>query len=504
MTVHHGFKRYGGEVESLQIMILSVVMKRFKNDLMRRVVFDREWVHMSENESNAAHITGKAYAAVDIGASSGRVLMGWVDNGEMKLEEVYRFDNIQKSVNGHDCWDIQGLTADVLAGLKAAKEKTGVAPTSIGIDTWAVDFVLLDGEGEIIGDTVAYRDKRTEGMYEVADALMPASEVYAKTGIQRQPFNTLYQLLALKKEHPEQLAAAKSFLMIPDYLNYVLTGKKVNEYTNATSTSLLNAYTQDWDDEIFERMSLPRAIFTKPVMPGNLVGTLKPEVVAELGYDSTVVLPATHDTGSAFLAVPARDEHAVFLSSGTWSLLGVENREPITTEASFEENFTNEGGYELRFRYLKNIMGLWMNQSVRREVNGVDYVEGKTANKAMFDHKIGWDELRGLCRDAEPFTAYVDVQDSRFLAPDSMIGEIKQACIDGGQPVPETVGQVMRTIYCSMGKCYADAIEGLRELTGNTYTSINIVGGGCQDWYLNQTTADATGLPVFAGPIEWT
>ena len=459
---------------------------------------------MGESASNAAHITGKAYAAVDIGASSGRVLMGWLDDGKMQLQEVYRFDNVQKRVNGHDCWDVEGLFDHVVAGLKAAREQTGVVPVSIGIDTWAVDFVLLDGEDNIVGDTVAYRDARTQGMYEVADALMPAEEVYAKTGIQRQPFNSIYQLLALKQEHPEQLETARTLLMIPDYLNFRLTGRKVCEYTNATSTSLLNAYTQEWDEDILDAMGLPKDIFLKPTMPGSLVGTLKPEIMTEIGYDSTVVLPATHDTGSAFLAVPARDEHAVFLSSGTWSLLGVENPDPITTPESLAQNFTNEGGYQLRFRYLKNIMGLWMNQSVRREVNGVDYVEGKTAHKAMLDHKVDFDELRALCREAEPFESYVDVQDARFLAPDSMIEEIKAACADAGQPVPQTIGEVMRTIYCSMGKCYADAIDGLRKLTGNDYTSINIVGGGCQDWYLNQTTANACGLPVFAGPIEGT
>ena len=461
---------------------------------------------MAETEETACpvHITGKAYAAVDIGASSGRVLMGWLDAGVMKLEEVYRFDNVQKRVNGHDCWDVEALFNHVVAGLKAAKDKTGVAPVTVGIDTWAVDFVLLDGADNVLGETVAYRDDRTKGMYEVADALMPAAEVYTKTGIQRQPFNTIYQLLALKQEHPEQLEAARSLLMIPDYLNFRLTGKKVCEYTNATSTSLLNAYTQEWDEEILSAMGLPKEIFIKPTMPGNMVGFFTPQVMSEIGYDAAVVLPATHDTGSAFLAVPARDDHAVFLSSGTWSLLGVENPDPITSAESLAQNFTNEGGYQLRFRYLKNIMGLWMNQSVRREVNGVDYVEGKTAHKAMLDHKVGFDELRAMCREAEPFEAYVDVQDERFLAPDSMIEEVKAACADAGQPVPQTIGEVMRTIYCSMGKCYADAIEGLRKLTGNEYTSINIVGGGCQDYYLNQVTADATGLPVFAGPIEGT
>ncbi len=445
-----------------------------------------------------------AYAAVDIGASSGRVLMGWVEDGTMRQEEVYRFDNLQHRRDGHDCWDVEVLFDHVLRGLKAAKEQTGAVPASIGIDTWAVDFVLLDAEDRLVGNAVAYRDDRTQGMYEVADALMSPQEVYARTGIQRQPFNTVYQLLALKREHPEQLEAARALLMIPDYLHFRLTGRKTCEYTNATSTSLLNARTQQWDAEILDAMGLPREIFLAPSMPGTVVGALAPEVAARVGYESTVVLPATHDTGSAFLAVPARDDRAVYLSSGTWSLLGVERAEPITTPESFAQNFTNEGGYDLRFRYLKNIMGLWMNQSVRREVNGVDYVEGKTAHRALLDHQVDFDELRGLCREAEPFASYIDVQDARFLAPDSMIDEIRAACAEAGQPVPQTIGEVMRTIYVSMGRCYAQAVEGLQELTGKTYTSVNIVGGGCQDYYLNQVTADACGLPVHAGPIEGT
>ena len=449
-------------------------------------------------------IESKGYAAVDIGASSGRVLMGCLRDGKMELEEVYRFDNEQHRVNGHDCWDVEQLFNYVAEGLKAARDKTGVVPASVGIDTWGVDYVLLDEHDEIVGDTVAYRDDRTQGMYSVADALIDPAEVYRRTGIQRQPFNTIYQLLALSREHPEQLAAARTFLMIPDYLVWRLTGVKVNEYTDATTTGLLNARTQDWDDEILDALDLPRDIFITPTMPGTVVGAFKPEIAERLGYQTQVVLPASHDTGSAFLAVPAHDENAVYISSGTWSLLGVENEGPVTSDASRLQNFTNEGGYQLRFRFLKNIMGLWMNQSVRREVNGVDYVEGKTSHKALMDHKVGFDELRTLCREAEPFSAYVNVNDDRFLAPDSMIGEIKQACRETGQPVPETIGQIMRANYCSLSKSYAEAIADLHALTGRAYTAINIVGGGCQDYYLNQITADTCKLPVYAGPIEGT
>lgn len=452
----------------------------------------------------AERINIKHYAAVDIGASSGRVLAGWIDNGTMHYEEVYRFDNEQVRRCGHDCWNVEALFDHVVSGLAAVKKKTGTAPATVGVDTWGVDYVLLDENDRIVGDTVAYRDARTEGIYERADALMDPADVYAKTGIQRQPFNTIYQLLAQKDEHPDELAAAKSFLMIPDYLVWRLTGVKVNEYTNATTTGLLNAWSGDWDQDILAAFGIPSEIFQTPTMPGAVVGEVLPQIAERLGYTTTVVLPASHDTGSAFLAVPATDDDAVYISSGTWSLLGVESPEPITIEAACEQNFTNEGGYQRRFRFLKNIMGLWMNQSVRREVNGIDYVEGKTAHKALMDHKVGFDELRALCREAELFEAYVDVDSDRFLAPDSMIEEIKAACAEGGQPVPETIGQVMRTNYCSLSASYARAIKSLAELTGHTYASINIVGGGCQDYYLNQITADTCGLPVFAGPIEGT
>ena len=449
-------------------------------------------------------IESKHYAAVDIGASSGRVLAGWVEDGKMAYTEVYRFDNEQRRVNGHDCWDVEALYEHVIAGLRAVKSETGVAPATIGIDTWGVDFVLLDADDKIVGDAVAYRDARTEGIYELADQIMDPGEVYARTGIQRQPFNTLYQLLALKNEHPEQLDAACAFLMVPDYLNWRLTGIKANEYTNASTTGMLDARTCTWSADILEAFGIPQGIFMTPTMPGTVLGELTSGVAERLGYSATVVLPATHDTGSAFLAVPAQDDNAVYISSGTWSLLGVENKEPITNDAARGQNFTNEGGYQKRYRFLKNIMGLWMNQSVRREINGVDYVEGKTSHKALMDHKVGFDELRTLCREAEPYEAYVDVDDDRFLAPDSMIDEIKTACAESGQTVPETIGQIMRTNYCSLSRSYKKALDGLVELTGHDYTSVNIVGGGCQDYYLNQMTADACGLPVFAGPIEGT
>lgn len=489
------------------------------------------------------------YAAVDIGASSGRVVIGWVNAaGTIELSEVHRFDNIQKRIDGHDCWDIEMLFAETVRGLAAART-AGFEPKTVGIDTWGVDFVLLDAQKNLVGSAVAYRDERTQGIYPLADTIMDPDRVYHCTGIQRQPFNTLYQLLALRREHPEQLEAAEHFLMIPDYLAFLLTGVMVNEYTNASTTSMLNARTKDWDAEILATFDLPTRLFKEVVMPGANLGPVLPEIADKLGYCPSVIVPATHDTGSAYLAVPARDEDAVFLSSGTWSLLGIENQGPITSDASRLQNFTNEGGYEGRFRFLKNIMGLWMIQSIRRELNGVAYVEGKQpanedandaaagtdgaaastnegganangdANDATASERahynleyeecitpgqVGFGDLIEAAQSAEPFAAIINVNDDRLLAPDSMIDEVCRACARSGQEVPRTIGELMRCVYLSLARCYARSIEDLSVLIGRPFTSINVVGGGSQDGYLAKLTTQACGIPVFAGPTEGT
>lgn len=442
------------------------------------------------------------YLAIDIGASSGRHILGSVRNGKLVLEEVFRFDNRQVRKDGHDCWDMDNLWSGVLGGLKACRER-GAVPATIGIDTWAVDFVLLDRDGGQLGDAVSYRDSRTEGMDMLVNGLVSPEELYSRTGIQKQIFNTVYQLMALKEEYPEQLERAESLLMIPDHLNYRLTGVMRQEYTNATSTGLVNAHNKEWDGELIAKLGYPGRLFGELSMPGTVVGRLAPEIQEILGFNSTVILPATHDTGSAFLAVPAKDENAVYLSSGTWSLLGVENAAPITSEHSRRQNFTNEGGAWYRYRYLKNIMGLWMIQSIRRELNGVSYVAGKES-RSKNGKKWSFAELERAARGAGSFSSAVDANASCFLAPDSMTEAVKAYCAKTGQTVPESVGELMQCVYRSLAGCYKEAIAGLSELTGKTYTSINIVGGGCQDMYLNELTANATGLPVYAGPVEGT
>ncbi len=442
------------------------------------------------------------YLAIDIGASSGRHILGHVEDGKMVLEEIHRFDNKQIRKGGHDTWDMDNLRCGIIEGMKACKT-LGKIPETVGIDTWAVDYVLLDENDNIIGDAVAYRDRRTEGMREEVSKLIPPEELYSRCGIQYQSFNTVYQLTALKREDSAALSRAKRLFMIPEYFNFMLCGIKQNEYTNATSTNLVNARSKDWDFEVIEKLGLPRDIFGPLATPGTILAPLTPEIEAEVGYSTTVMLPATHDTGSAFLAVPARDENAVYISSGTWSLLGVENSEPITSPESYAENFTNEGGAWYRFRYLKNIMGLWMIQSVRRELNGVSYIAGKEIRKEA-EKKYSFDDLVNLAKEASDFPSRIDVNKDVFLSPDSMIEAIKGECLATKQRVPDSVGELMQCIYMSLADCYKRAIDGLSKLTGKRYTSINIVGGGCKDDYLSELTARATGLPVFAGPTEGT
>ena len=444
----------------------------------------------------------KYYLAIDIGASSGRHILGHVDNGKIVLEEMYRFDNLQVHKNGHDCWDMENLWNGIIGGLKACGA-AGKIPATIGIDTWGVDYVLRDEEDEVLGDAVAYRDSRNEGMDQEVSKYISPEDLYARTGIQKQPFNTIYQLMAQKLEHPEQIANADRLLMVPEYLNYLLTGVKKSEYTIASTGSLLDAHKKDWDRELIEMLGLPVDIFGQLYMPGTVVGDLLPAIEQEVGFNASVILVAAHDTGSAFLAVPAKDDNAVYLSSGTWSLLGVENEVAITNEDSRLANFTNEGGAWYRYRYLSNIMGLWMIQSVRRELNGVSYVAGKD-NRTATGKKWSFPDLIAEAEKEEGFAAVVDVNASCFLAPQSMIQAIKDECVRTGQPVPETVGQIMQCVYTSLSLCYRDAIRALEGLTGKHYTSINIVGGGCQDGYLNRRTAQATGLTVYAGPVEGT
>lgn len=447
----------------------------------------------------------KYYLAVDIGASSGRHILGHIEDGRIILEEIHRFENRQVQKNGHDCWDIEHLWKGILDGLRACKS-AGKIPETMGIDTWGVDYVMIDRDGKPCCDPVAYRDKRNLGIPEELEHIIPFEELYARTGIQKLPFNTIYQLYAQKKEMPDSLSEngpADRLLMIPDYFHYLLTGRAYNEYTIASTSGLLDARKCDWDRELLDMIGLPQRPFRDLAMPGTVVGPFSEEIRNQVGFSCNVVLPASHDTASAYLAVPAEDDNAIYLSSGTWSLLGVENKEPITTPESCRANFTNEGGAWKRYRYIKNIMGLWMIQSVRRELNGDSYVAGKVMQK-LSEKKWSFPDLIAEAQKNADTKILVDVDRPCFLSPDSMIGAIREECGRTGQPIPESVGKIMQTIYFSLTHSYKQNIETLTKLTGKKYTRIHIVGGGCQDQYLNRMTAQACGLPVMAGPVEGT
>ena len=433
----------------------------------------------------------KTYLAVDIGASSGRHILGWLADGKMQLAEVYRFKNGAEHRNGHLCWDADGLKNHVLEGLRACAEHVEPeqeTPASVAIDTWGVDFVLLDEAMNRIGDAVAYRDGRTAGMDAEVAKLIPPEELYARTGIQKQPFNTIYQLAALKKEHPEQLEQAARLLMVPDYFHYLLSGAMKNEYTNATTSQLVNIASRDWDWELLDLIGVPRRLFEPVSAPGTPAGRLRPELRAQVGFDCEVVLPATHDTASAVMSVPCPDGDAIYLSSGTWSLIGIERTTPDCSEKSRGKNFTNEGGYDYRYRYLKNIMGLWMIQSVKRELGG----------------KYTFDDLCDMAIAADRFTTRVDVNAPEFLAPDSMIGAVREVCRKSGQPVPNDPGELMNCIYHSLAKSYGEAVREIETLTGRAYEDLHIVGGGTKDDYLNRLTRQYTGKRVHTGPTEAT
>ncbi len=429
---------------------------------------------------------GKYFLAIDIGASSGRHILGSLEDGKIQLEEIYRFWNGMDKKDGSLCWDVDRLFNEILAGMKKCKE-IGKIPESVGIDTWGVDFVLLDGADNIVGQTIGYRDHRTDGMDAEVYKLIPEEELYSRTGIQKAIYNTIYQLMAVKCKHPDWLEKAESMLMIPDYFHFKLCGNKVQEYSEATTAQLVNPDTRDWDFELIDRLGFPARIFQKIYMPGSKVGSLTEEVKEIVGYDCQVVLPPTHDTASAVMAVPSNKADTCYISSGTWSLMGVERDDADCSKKSMEANFTNEGGYGGKITYLANIMGLWMIQSVRNELAP----------------DMGYGQL---CEQAskETITTMVDCQDDSFLSPDSMVAAIKDYCAKSGQEVPETLPEIASVVYNSLARCYGEKMAEIERLTGVTYDCINIIGGGSNAAYLNELTAKYTGKKVLAGPGEAT
>ncbi len=424
------------------------------------------------------------FLAVDIGASSGRHILGSLVDGKLVLEEVHRFKNGATKKNGKLVWNTASLFDSIVEGLKKCKE-AGKIPEYIGIDTWGVDYALLDKDDNLIGEVYSYRDERTLAAIPEVEKIVSATDAYARTGISKNVFNTIYQLYCDKTSG--KMANAETFLMVPDYLHFLLTGVKKNEYTNASTTGLLNAKTRDWDYELIEKLGYKKQLFKPLSQPCTVVGDLKSEIAERVGFTAKVVLPATHDTASAVMAVPEAGD-PLYISSGTWSLMGIESAEENTSEQARLAGFTNEGGYGKSVRFLKNIMGLWMIQNVKKEFND---------KYSFVDFAVEADKVVG-------FDSAVEVNDLSFFAPDSMIDAIKAYCKKTGQRVPETVGEIALCVYKSLAVSYKAAADEIEKLTGKKFDRINVVGGGCQNAMLNKLTARISGRTVVAGPIEAT
>ncbi len=413
------------------------------------------------------------HLGVDIGARSGSKILGYIDNGKLKLEEIYRFENYIKSENGTLVWDIEHLVNSVISGIAKCNE-IGKIPETVAIDTWGVDYVLLDKDKKETLPAVSYRDSRTNAVTDI----ISQKELYSRTGIQKQSFNTIYQLYCDKLSG--KLDSAEHFLMIPDYLSFKLTGVIKNEYTNATTTNLVNAKTKTWDFEVIDKLGIPRKLFSNLSLPKTVIGNFTDEIKKQVGFDSTVIYCPSHDTASAVAACPI-DENSVYISSGTWSLIGTENTQPVLTADALSANFTNEGGIEYRFRFLKNYMGMWIFQNIRRNIN----------------KSLTYDEMMELAMAQDSYT-YFDVNDSSIVAPSNMVDAIgKLICSND-------LGFVINSAYHSLAQSYANAVKEIEAISGKVIDTINIVGGGSKDSYLNRLTKEYTGKPVLAGPVEAT
>lgn len=434
----------------------------------------------------------KVYLAVDLGASSGRVMAGAFDGKRITLEEMHRFGNPGHPIHGSFHWDFLQLFADIKAGLRKAGQQHGKAVISAGIDTWGVDYGLIDKRGQLLGLPHQYRDPRTTGMEKKAFQRMSREKIYGITGIQFMFFNTIFQLLSQVVDKSPALAAADRLLFTPDLFNFWLTGVKANEYTIASTSQLLDARKRDWSQPLLKAMGIPSRIFGDIVQPGTVLGGVTAGIGEEIGLPKLkIIAPGTHDTASAVAAVPAQGSDHVYLSSGTWSLMGVEAPQPVLNERSYNLNFTNEGGVCGAIRVLKNICGLWLIQETRRtwEKQG---------------QKMSFDELAWAAEAAKPFAAIIDPDCPDFSTPGDMPARIRAFCKRTGQKPPATPGEVARTIYESLALKYRRVFGLLEELNGRRYEVLHIVGGGTRETMLNQFAANALQRPVIAGPVEGT
>jgi rhamnulokinase len=428
--------------------------------------------------------------AVDLGAESGRVALGAIDGDRLSIQSVHRFPNVPVRIGGTLHWDFLRLFGDVVAGLRLASEGGQIA--SLGIDTWGVDFGLLDRRGRLLANPVHYRDARTTGMVEAATAMVSREEIYRATGVQFMPINTLYQLFAMARQDDPLLAQADRLLMMGDLLAHFLCGSVVAEYTNASTSQFLDPYARTWARPLLERLGIPTRLLPDLVEPGTTLGPLDPQLADDLGQAQTrLVAVASHDTASAVVGTPLASPRTAYLSSGTWSLIGLEVGAPVINEASLEANLTNEAGIGSTIRLLRNVMGLWLVQEARQGL-------WPTAEAPSYE------ELARLPEAAPPFTAFIDPDDERFLRPGDLPAQMRDFCRQTGQPEPDDPAAFLRVILESLALRYAAVIDDLRLVSGQPVESIRVVGGGANHRLLCQLTADATGLPVSAGPVEAT
>ena len=432
----------------------------------------------------------KRVLAFDFGASSGRAIIGQFDGGKITLEEVHRFSNDSVSVGGTVYWDVLRLFHEIKQGIIKARMAGGF--DSIGIDTWGVDFGLIDSEGRLMENPIHYRDTRTAGLVEESFKTMPKEKLYGITGIQFMELNTLFQLISLKKYRPWMLERADKMLFMPDLFAYMLTGKMCAEYSIASTSQLIDLKTNSWSEEILDAFGIKKSIFAPLVKPGTVLGTLTPEICEECGVEPVPVISVCgHDTQSAITSVPCEDGKFAFLSSGTWSLFGTELEKPIVNEISLKINITNEGGFDDSTGFLKNIIGLWLIQESRRQWQrqGEDY---------------SYADLEKLALAAEPFKCFIDPDAPEFVPHGNIPKRVQEFCKKTGQYVPQTVGEIMRCIYESLAMKYKLTFEKLRECTQQDYPVIHVIGGGTKDGLLCQLTANSCNRTVKAGPIEAT
>ncbi len=433
----------------------------------------------------------KQFLAFDLGAESGRGILGSFDGARLRLEVLHRFSNGAVPTLDALHWDVLHLHNEMLQSLRLCAAKHG-ALDGVGVDTWGVDFALLGRDGALLGNPRHYRDPHTEGVMEEAFARVPRDEIFRRTGIQFMRFNTLFQLLAMRRDRSPLLDAAETLLFMPDLFHYWLTGIKVNEYTDASTSQMLDPHARTYAHELIQSLGLPAKILGTLVQPGTVLGPLRPSVLRDTGINAApAIAPASHDTASSVVAVPASARSWAYISSGTWSLMGVELPQPLVGEAAREANFTNEGGVAGTTRFLKNIMGLWLVQECRR-----------AWERAGTSH--GYDELMRLAETATPFASLVNPNDPSFILPANMPAALADYCRRTGQPAPDGVGGTVRCALESLALCYRWVLERLEALSGQRVEVIHIVGGGCQNALLNQFTADACHRPVVAGPVEAT